>query len=160
MKTYTLHYTCLIEASVYDVCAFHTNTHNLPLITPPHTKVGIVAMQTPLLQNSVVILEITRFGITTRWQMRIETLACPHTITDTMIQGPFKSFRHERHFYALSPLQTRMDETITLSLPFDFLGRFVFGWLKKDMDAMFAYRHRKTQAYFLNHGPTQTNVPS
>ena len=157
MKTYTLHYTCLIEASAYDVCLFHTDTHNLPSITPPSTEVTIVAMDNPLREKSAVVLDIKRFGITTRWEMSIETLDCPHTITDIMIRGPFKYFRHERRFHALSPHQTRMDETIVLAFPFFLLDKFLFGWIKKDMDAMFAYRHAKTQDYFLKHTPTQTN---
>jgi len=159
MKTYTLHYTCLLEASAYDVCLFHTNTQNLPRITPPSTRVSIVKMDTPLHEKSMVILDIKRFGLTTRWEMCIETLNCPHTITDTMIKGPFRHFRHERHFHAIGPLQTRMDETITLAFPLPFIDIILFRWIQKDMDAMFAYRHAQTKEYFLAHPSTQTNVP-
>lgn len=156
MKTYTLNYSCLIEASVQEVCAFHTDTRNLPLITPPSTKVSIVAMEVPLREKSVVVLDIKRFGVTTRWEMEIATLDCPHMITDSMLKGPFSAFRHERHFTPLSTHQTRMDETITLCFPLPLVDKLLFGWVKKDMDAMFAYRHAKTQAYFLEKS-TQTN---
>lgn len=149
MKTYTLSYSCLIEASVYDVCAFHTDTRNLPLITPPSTKVSIVAMEVPLREKSVVVLDIKRFGITTRWEMQIATLDCPHTITDTMLKGPFRLFRHERHFSAIETNKTRMDETISLTFLLPFVDKLLFRWVKKDIDTMFAYRHKATQDFFL-----------
>ncbi len=142
MNLYTLHYTCLLDASVEDVCAFHTDTHNLPLITPPSIKVNIVKME-----NDSVILDIKKFGITTRWEMALEK-NCPHSIVDVMIKGPFASFRHERRFIAEDENRTRMEETITLAPPIPFLGRLFFWFVKRDMDAMFAYRHTMTQAHF------------
>ena len=81
MKTYTLNYSCLIEASVHEVCAFHTDTRNLPLITPPSTKVSIVMMEMPLREKSEVVLDIKRFGVTTRWEMQIATLDYRHAKT-------------------------------------------------------------------------------
>jgi len=144
MKHYTLFYSCLIEASVEKVCAFHTDTHNLPIITPPSIKVKIVSRE-----NNIVVLDIKKFGITTRWKIALE-INCPQSIVDVMIKGPFPSFRHERHFRAEGENRTRMEETITLAPPIFFFQSLVFKFIKKDMDAMFAYRHAKTQAYFLN----------
>lgn len=142
MNAFTLHYTCVLEASIQEVCAFHTDTHNLPLITPPSINVNIVKME-----PHSVILDIKKFGITTRWEMAIEK-NCPHSIVDVMIKGPFASFRHERRFLAESENRTRMEETITFAPPIPFLQKLFFGFVKKDMDAMFAYRHQMTQAHF------------
>jgi len=145
MRYYTLFYSCLLEAPIEAVCAFHTDTHNLPLITPPSIRVRIVKME----PNSV-ILDIKKFGITTRWEMAIEK-NCPHSIVDVMIKGPFASFRHERTFVAEAKNRTRMDETITLASPIALFQSLFFWFVKKDMDAMFAFRHAKTKAYFLAH---------
>ena len=142
MNFFTLHYTCILDASPEAVCAFHTDTHNLPLITPPSIKVNIVKME----PNSV-ILDIKKFGITTRWEMALE-INCPQSIVDVMIKGPFASFRHERHFRAEGENRTRMEETITLAPPIFFFQSLIFKFIKKDMDAMFAYRHLMTQAHF------------
>jgi len=143
MNLKTLHYTCTLDASVEAVCAFHTDTHNLPLITPPSIQVNIVKME----PNSV-ILDIKKFGITTRWEMALEK-NCPTSIVDVMIKGPFASFRHERLFIAEGENCTRMDETITLSPPIPLFQSLFFWFIKRDMDAMFAYRHAKTKAHFL-----------
>jgi ligand-binding SRPBCC domain-containing protein len=143
MNLYTLHYTCHLDASVEAVCAFHTDTRNLPLITPPSIKVTIVNME-----SNSVILDIKKFGITTRWEMELEK-NCPKSIVDVMTKGPFTSFRHERIFVAEGENRTRMDEAITLSAPVSLFQSLFFWFVKRDMDAMFAYRHAKTKAYFL-----------
>lgn len=150
MKNLILSYTCTIEAPIEEVCSFHTDTQNLPLITPPWIDVTIVSMDTPMKQNSQVELRIKRFGIPTLWKMKIDKLDCPHEVVDEMISGPFNHFRHERKFISLSDAVTQMDETITLELPFGFVGRLFFAFIQKDMNKMFAYRHQATKAYFKN----------
>lgn len=42
MKYHTLDYSCLLNANQESVCQFHTDTHNLPLITPPWVNVKII----------------------------------------------------------------------------------------------------------------------
>lgn len=142
MKLFTLHYSCLIDASVQEVCAFHTDTNNLPLITPPSIGVKIVSKK-----ENIVVLDIKKFGITTRWEIAIET-NCPTSIVDVMRKGPFASFRHERLFSSEGEHLTRMEETITLAPPIAWFQSLFFAFVKKDMDAMFAYRHQMTQVHF------------
>lgn len=148
MKHHTLSYSCILNASVQDVCHFHTDTHNLPLITPPWIDVTIESMDEPFIEKSRVTLLIKRFGIPTRWVMEIEVLDCPHTVIDKMVSGPFSFFRHQRHFVPLNEKTTRMDEAITLHLPLGWVGLLLFPLIKRDMDKMFAYRHHATQEYF------------
>jgi len=149
MKKFTLSYSCLLNASQEKVCQFHTDTHNLPLITPPWINVTIVSMEDPMIEKSIVTLKIRRFGISTRWEMQIKTMDCPSTITDLMLKGPFPFFHHERHFSPITSDTTLLEETITMSLPMGWLGNLAFPLIKRDMDRMFAYRHSATQAYFL-----------
>ena len=124
---FTLHYSCLIDASIEEVCAFHTDTRNLPLITPPAIGVTIVSSH-----NNTVVLDIKKFGFTTRWKIAIEK-NCPSSIVDVMLQGPFASFRHERRFIAKSEQQTLMEETIYLASPIPFLQTLFFKFVKKDI---------------------------
>lgn len=148
MKTHTLHYSCTLEASSSEVCHFHMDTHNLMKITPPWITVSIQHIDQPIIKGSCVILDIKRFGIKTKWKMQIEQLDCPHNVTDKMMSGPFNFFRHERKFTSLAETKTLMEETITLALPFGCLGNLAFPLIRRDMDAMFAYRHQATQNYF------------
>lgn len=148
MKVHTLDYSCLLTASQASVCEFHTDTHNLPLITPPWIDVTIVQMDTPMVENSHVILNIKQYGLTTQWNMKIEKLSCPDTVIDLMISGPFAFFRHERRFIALNENETRMDERLSFCLPLGWLGNLISPFIKKEMNKMFAYRHGATQNYF------------
>lgn len=142
MKQFKLQYSCLIKAPREEVCAFHTDTRNLPRITPPSIAVAIVSKH-----EDEVVLDIKRLGITTCWVMRLE-INCPNSITDIMLKGPFSYFKHERHFETKGD-ETQMNESITFSSPVPFLESLFAWFIQKDMDAMFAYRHRMTQAYFL-----------
>lgn len=153
MKIHTLNYECVLNTTQKSAFHFHTDTRNLPLITPPWIEVTIEEMEMPMRQNSIVVLAIKRFGITTRWKMEIETLLCPIKIVDSMMSGPFRFFRHQRYFIPLTPESTLMKETISLVIPMGWLGNLFFPLLKKDMDAMFRYRHQKTKAYFLQQHP-------
>ncbi|MBN2870120.1 MAG: SRPBCC family protein [Campylobacterales bacterium] len=151
MKVHALHYSCLLNASADRVCAFHTDTRNLPLITPPWIGVNIVRADIPVKEQSRIVLDIRRFGFKTRWEMEIAELDCPHTVTDVMLSGPFRQFRHERRFLPQPNGETLMEETLSIVLPFGWFGNLVFPFLKKDMDTMFAFRHRATERYFLTH---------
>lgn len=147
MKIHTLKYSCKFDASLNDVYRFHTDTQNLPRITPPWINVTIESIDEPFVEHSRISLIIKRFGIGTRWVMEIETLQCPHMITDLMISGPFSLFRHQRIFTAISDYQTKMEEKITIKLPMGWVGNLLFPFIKADMDKMFAYRHRATQEF-------------
>lgn len=148
MKFFTLHYSCIIDASISEVCTFHTDTRNLPLITPPWIDVRILSMDIPIHENSQILLRIKRFGIPTHWKMRIAKLECPYEVSDEMISGPFRFFSHERRFEAISDYQTHMNETITMALGVPLFENIIFPFIRMDMDRMFAYRHKATQTYF------------
>jgi ligand-binding SRPBCC domain-containing protein len=149
MKIHTLNYSCLLNTSPQKACEFHTDTHNLPLITPPWIHVDILVLPEPLIETSIIHLRIKRFGIPTIWKMMIETLQCPESVVDSMVSGPFKFFRHQRQFIPLENGETLMRETLFIRLPFGWLGNLFFPFIKNDMDKMFEYRHQATQHYFL-----------
>ena len=149
MKIHTLTYSCILHTDSESAFAFHTDTHNLILITPSWIDVEIVHMELPLKEKSTVSLDIKRFGITTRWEMQIAQLEFPSIITDVMIKGPFRYFKHERHFIPLANGETLMRETLSIALAFGWLGDLFYSWIKKEMDEMFEFRHIATQRYFL-----------
>jgi ligand-binding SRPBCC domain-containing protein len=56
----------------------------------------------------------------------------PHSFTDVMVKGAFKSFRHEHRFYALGD-HTEMKDVFTFESPFGIVGKLV--------DALFLRRY-------------------
>lgn len=148
MKIHTLNYTCEVSASAEALFAFHTDTQNLERITPRSIRVQIVSMEPPSPVRGHVVLDISRFGIATRWEIDIEALY-PTRIVDILRKGPFSFFRHERHFVSLGADRAQMEEKIEFALPFGWLSAPFAWFVRRDMDAMFAHRHRVTQEYFL-----------
>lgn len=142
MRVHTLSYATIFDAPLEQVYLFHTDTTNLPKITPPWIDVRLVEKE-----DDTVSLVIKRFGIPTRWKMLI-TQQYPHLVMDEMVEGPFTWFRHERRFFALNKNQTRMHEMISFVLPFGLLGNLLFPFIKADMDKMFDYRHVMSQKIF------------
>ena len=149
MKIHTFTYSCILNTDRENAFAFHTDARNLPRITPPWIKVDIISMLLPLKEKSILELAIKRFGITTEWKIEIDSLKFPHTLTDLMVSGPFRYFKHERHFISLNNNETLMNETLSIVLPFGALGNLFYPWVKKEIDAMFEFRHIETQRHFL-----------
>lgn len=149
MKIHTFTYSCILNTDIENAFAFHTDPRNLPRITPPWIKVDIISMLLPLKEKSILELAIKRFGITTEWKIEIDSLKCPNTLIDLMVSGPFRYFKHERHFISLNNNETLMNETLSIVLPFGALGNLFYPWIKKQIDAMFEFRHIETQRHFL-----------
>ena len=149
MKLHTLNYSCLLNASSDKVCDFHTDTANLIRITPPWIDVKIISADLHIKEKSRIVLKIKRFALSTLWEMEIEKLEAPLILIDSMISGPFRFFRHQRHFIPLENGETLMREIISFALHIGWLGNLLFPLIKRDMDKMFEYRHCATQEYFL-----------
>lgn len=135
-----------INAPIDKVFHFHDDTKNLLRITPPDTKVEIVAM-TPAGKGQKVSLSIMQFGFfKSRWDVEIIEYSPPVRMVDRQVHGPFKSFEQIRTFTKLSDNKTRMTDTVNYELPMSavsnfFAGKFVAGELTK----MFGYRQKKTK---------------
>lgn len=140
MKRLTLNYTCTLNASPEAVFAFHTDVVNLPRITPPWIRVRLLEHK-----GAHVVLAITQHLVTTRWVIDIAMDSHQRTITDTLRQGPLRHFVHTRHFLPLEGGGTCMEERVEIDVGFGFVGALLHPLIRRDMDTMFAYRHRATK---------------
>jgi ligand-binding SRPBCC domain-containing protein len=150
-KTHTLRFRSRINAPVDDLYHFHTDTRNLPLITPPWIKVKILDLDLPLHQGSHITLSITRFFISQTWKMMIKEMKQPHLVCDTAIISPFTSFTHYHFFNQVDDKSSELVDEIHFKLPFYPLSLLFLGFIKHDMKKMFTYRHLRTQELILKH---------
>ncbi len=144
-KKVTLTYRSNVHAPVQNLYAFHTDTDNLLKISPPWIAVSVVSIEKPLQPESLIELDIRRMGLTTRWKMRIKALQPPSLVCDEALKSPFKRFVHEHRFHFVDPDNTILEDVITLELPLGPLGWIVWPLIKRDMQKMFDYRHRRTK---------------
>lgn len=136
----------LIDCNISKVFEFHTDTNNLPLITPPGIKVKILKLDSPLKKGSKINLKITQFGfISNKWNLVIEEFNRETLISDKQITGPFKYWVHH-HIFIEQEGKTLMTDRIELELPLGFLGKLGYKILvKKLIDKQFKYRHSVTK---------------
>ncbi len=144
-KKFTFNFTSTIATSIEKLFEFHSDTNNLPKITPPWINVTIVDLKLPLKEKSTITLDIKQYGLTNRWVMQIDKMQPYHTICDKAFKSPFKSFYHQRSFATINKKESQLSDTITLELPLYPLSLIALPLVRRDMEKMFAYRHQKTK---------------
>jgi ligand-binding SRPBCC domain-containing protein len=144
--------TCIINASAEKVFDFHTDTHNLPLISPRWMKSKVHSV-TGNGKGMRIELTITQFGIIrNRWTVVIAEFDRPTRITDIAERSPFKLFRHERIITAHGENTSELHDRFHYRLPLGVLGEVIdMLFVRRFIGRMFDFRHKRTQQ-LLGHG--------
>lgn len=140
-----LEFESKIDCSVEKLFEFHSDTNNLPLITPPGTTVDIIKLDKELQEGNVAVLKIKKGLLSFVWELIFEKVVYPNLIVDVATRSPFKVFRHEHHFIKVNDTQSILRDKVTFSLPLEPLSILAVWFVKKDMQKMFTYRHQKTK---------------
>jgi len=135
-----------IAAPIEAVFDFHTDTKNLGLISPPWVKSKVVRQSGEGL-GKIIELQTVQYNVfPSHWLVRIEEYDRPVRLTDLMLSGPMKYFRHERTFSQPCASLTELKDHLEYEPPFGFIGKIADKIsVKKMMEEMFEYRHRKTK---------------
>jgi ligand-binding SRPBCC domain-containing protein len=141
---HTLEFETMVDCSVEKLFAFHADTENLALITPPGITVEILKLETPLKEGNEAELKIRKGIFLFVWKLVFENVTYPNLIVDCAIRSPFKSFRHEHHFIRVNGGHSLLRDRVTFSLPLWPLSLPLVWFIKRDMEKMFSYRHRQT----------------
>jgi len=136
--------TTKIKCHIEDLFNFHLDTSNLIKITPKNMKVKILNSNFKARENEVVVIKTTKFFITMFWEVKIIKLEEPNLLVDLAIKSPFKYWRHQ-HIFTTTKDGCTMKDIIEFKLPFGFLGNIFSFLIKKDLNNMFTYRHKKTK---------------
>lgn len=134
-----------IACSQEELFLFHTDTNNLPKITPEGIEVSILKLPKQIAQDALIELRIKQFGISQKWVMQIAKYAPFEAISDLALSCPFSYFLHEREFVKLSDKSTTLRDRVTFTLPLWPLSLVALPIAKAQLGAMFAYRHQKTK---------------
>ena len=144
-KTVHLSFSSEINVDVQALYEFHTDTRNLIKITPDWMKVSIFSLQLPMQKGSEVELDITRFGIKQRWKMKITEHKSGELICDKALKSPFASFIHHHKFESISHNTSKLTDELEFTLPLYPLSLLALSFVKRDIQNMFAYRHKQTK---------------
>lgn len=146
---HTLIFETPIPCSIKTLFEFHADTKNLPLITPPDTTVEILKLETPLKEGNEAVLRIKKGWLSFVWELRFEKVVYPNLIVDVATRSPFKFFKHEHHFIEVNKTHSILRDKVTFSLPLEPLSIIAVWFVKRDMQKMFTYRHKKMKETIL-----------
>lgn len=159
-------YETVLSASPQKVWDFHASPEALARLTPPERcleaasaegSVGAADGSLPLVDGALHVLRFRLGPIRMEWRARISNVEPPFGFTDTAERSPFRRWRHRHAFLPHQQGCVLVDE-IDYELPFGLLGRLVQPLVRRDIDRLFAFRHRETRK--CTEGPGATPRPS
>jgi ligand-binding SRPBCC domain-containing protein len=135
-----------IAAPIEAVFDFHLDQKNLELISPDWMKTKLIRESGSDL-GKIVEVKVVQYNIfPSRWIVRTEEYDRPVRLTDLMLSGPMKSFRHERTFSQPCASLTELKDHIEYEVPFGLIGKIADSVsIRKMLEQMFDYRHTKTK---------------
>src|SRR5206468_7357623 len=121
----TIHLTTFIQAPK-DIVFDYSRNIDLHKKSMAHTNEEAVAGTTMGLINlgETVTWKARHVGKTRYFRSKIVSMKSPESFTDEMIEGDFKSFKHD-HFFKSVANGTLMIDYLHYQTPYGFLGRIV-----------------------------------
>jgi ligand-binding SRPBCC domain-containing protein len=140
--------SCIIDAPIADVFAFHLDTRNAARIAPPGQRVLSVEGTFPLRLGSEARLRVRQLPLPSQtWLVRVVQLEEPTLIVDEMLRGPFPAWRHEHRFAELPDGRTELTDHVDYRLPAGALGRVANALVvRRILLATFRSRQARTRA--------------
>jgi ligand-binding SRPBCC domain-containing protein len=136
----------VINAPAEKVFDFHTDTKNLPLIMPRWFKTEVISEEGEG-KGKTIDIKMKLFGfLTNKWLVRFDEYERPGRITDLVVSGPFKYFRHERTITPTADGRTELRDRLEYELPLGILGKAADTlFMRRFVIKMFAYRQKRTK---------------
>ncbi|MEP6755547.1 MAG: SRPBCC family protein [Chthonomonadales bacterium] len=142
-----LTYTCHINAPLQQLWDFHESVEALNLLTPPGTKFTIQLPIEPACLGVKYSFKVVKNGIPMRWVAEYVEFDPPNGFADLQIKGPFKFWKHTHRFAAVDG-GSQLTDILELDPGFGFLGMLALKlFIRRDIDKMFAYRHKVMKEY-------------
>ena len=133
-----------INCDIKTLFNFHLNTNNITKITPNDTKVQLLTKDFKPQVSQILKIKSTKYFIPMNWEVKIEKIDEPNLLVDLAIKSPFAYWEHS-HIFTQSENMCELKDVITFEMPFGFLGKCLEGFVKKDLQKMFDFRHKTTK---------------
>jgi uncharacterized protein (TIGR01777 family) len=134
---------------VYD---WHAAPGVLERLLPPWENVKIESKQGGINEGGRVVLRIRKGPLLLRWVAVHKEHEEGRFFTDVQEEGPFASWKHTHRFHPKGPDRCRLEDEVAYELPFGELGKiFMADRVKKQLDAMFQFRHLQTRIDLSRH---------
>ncbi len=135
-----------IDGDRQDLFQYHANPGALNRLIPPWENIAIERRSDSLVVGSEVVIRNSLFGVPVRWHARHTGLQAPDSFQDIQLSGPFKSWVHDHVFESRGNGQSILHDRVQFETKFGSLGKLGLPLVRSKLQAMFAFRHRTTQA--------------
>ncbi|WP_419768059.1 SRPBCC family protein [Arcobacter sp.] len=136
--------TSLISCSLDELFEFHLDSNNIKKITPKDTKVELLSKDFVPAEGKVLQIKTTKFCVPTLWAVEISLIKKPNMLVDTAVKSPFEFWRHS-HIFTKKGNVCELKDVIEYEMPFGIIGNIFSGFMQKQLDNMFSYRHKQTK---------------
>lgn len=130
----------VIPVSPQKLWEFHSSVEALTRLSPPGTRVEVIGDDLAVEEGAIHRLRIRRGILPLRWEAFISEVIPGRQFRDTALKSPFKSWTHLHEF-----LDHREGALLRDTVEFSLYLQLLEGLLKKDVESMFAHRHKVTR---------------
>ncbi len=135
-----------IDCDRQDLFQYHANPGVLNRLIPPWENIAIERRSDSLAVGSEVVIRNSLFGVPVRWHARHTCLHAPESFQDIQLSGPFKAWVHDHVFESKGKGHSILLDRVQFETKFGSLGKLGLPLVRSKLRAMFAFRHRTTQA--------------
>jgi len=137
--------TSLIECSLEDLYAFHTDMKNLKAISPKGIKVTLLNEDFVPKEGALLHLKTVKNFIPILWEVKIEKMDAPNLLVDVAVKSPFKFWKHSHIFTQVDENFCELKDRVEYIAPFGFLGSLLNFFVQYELEKMFRFRHQITK---------------
>lgn len=121
--------------------AWHERPGALERLIPPWDPLRVIRKDGHIKEGAQVNLLMKAGPLPVPWQARHTGYERPAYFRDEQQRGPFRQFIHTHRFEEHSPQSSSLIDTIDYELPLGRIGDLFAGFIDKQLQATFAYRH-------------------
>jgi ligand-binding SRPBCC domain-containing protein len=146
MKTFRIETEIWLPAPLDEVFEFFSNATNLETLTPPWLKFEVLTPSPIEMKPSTLIdYRLRMRGLPIRWQSEITEWSPPQRFVDEQRKGPYRLWHHT-HTFAEKDGGTLVGDIVSYAVPGGSFINTLF--VKRDVQNIFAYRHRQLLEIF------------
>lgn len=140
--------TQTLKASMETVFAFFSDGGNLARLTPPSMGLSPDGSETASLRAGAVIdYRLRALGLPLRWRALIVECEPGQRFADVQVKGPYLWWKHVHRFESVAGGVLVRDD-VEYALPFPPLSDPALGLVRRDIEAIFAYRRHALEKIF------------
>lgn len=141
----------IIKVSPQEAYDWHARPGAFLRLSPPWERMKLIQADQGLHAGAETIFAVRKAGQWVRWVARHSHCEPGRSFTDEQAEGPFSKWKHVHEFSDAEDGHVALHDTVDWKLPGGPLAMVAHGFARKQLQRMFAFRHRRTQNDLLRH---------